>query len=337
MDLSVIIPTRERAAKLAACIGCLSRQDLDFERFEVLVGIDGEDDGESRAVAEGAFGHLRAVVYEFPKSGLAAVRNGLIAHAKGRVLLSMNDDVLAEVGFCRAHVEAHAESAHPVTVVGDTPWVVHQPDRMIDRMIRETSMVFFYDQMVGAGRPADYDWGFRHAFGLNVSYPTALVRGAAEGVGGGGYRVFPVTYGYEDVELAFRLKERYGMPVRFRPAARGWHDHRYEARGYLERERLLGRAAWGFAKTAPECARELFGREITGRAEVEYSREYVGRERAGVERARETFLRVAEMPASVVSGPEAGVLVQAMYQQHLPVKRWEWRTGLLEAAAADGM
>jgi F0F1-type ATP synthase membrane subunit a len=32
-------------------------------------------------------------------------------------------------------------------VVGDSPWKVHAGDTLFDRMVRETSLIFFYDQM----------------------------------------------------------------------------------------------------------------------------------------------------------------------------------------------
>src|SRR5262249_34959111 len=150
-------------------------------------------------------------------------------------------------------------------------------------LVRQTSMIFFYDQMnppgTGPGSPSDptsnirhptsdHDWGFRHAFGLNVSYPMGLVREV------GGSAVFPVSYGYEDTRSGFGLTQRFGLPVLFRPQARAHHDHRYDPAGYLERERLLGRSAWGFAHAAPKCARAMFGRDITTQAEVAYSREF---------------------------------------------------------------
>ncbi|MBY0309210.1 MAG: glycosyltransferase, partial [Phycisphaerales bacterium] len=46
VDLSVLIPTCGRPHKLSACISALSRQSLPRERYEVLVGIDGPEDGE---------------------------------------------------------------------------------------------------------------------------------------------------------------------------------------------------------------------------------------------------------------------------------------------------
>lgn len=341
----MIIPTRGRAATLGACVERLGAQTLPFDHFEVLIGIDGQESGESQAIARAAHGRLRSVIHEFPRVGLAAVRNALLEHARGRVLLSMNDDVLAEPGMLAAHVRAHEAAGRVTTVVGDSPWVVGAggarggaPDRLWDRLVRETSLFFFYDQMPGAkdcSVDGDHDpardWGFRHAFGLNVSYPTHAVREV------GGYAVLPVKYGYEDVEIAWRLRERFGAPVLFEPAARGHHDHRYEPADYIEREYKLGYAAWGFAQACPACARELFGRDVRSADEVEYSRRYVQNERSAAERARAWFVKLADLPSDAIAGPHARTLVQLAYQQHLPMKRWLWRSGLLDAAEGREM
>lgn len=343
MDLTVIIPTRARAAKLAACIGALAEQTLGFDRFEVLIGIDGEESGETLAVRNAGHARLQCTIREFPRVGLAAVRNGLIEHARGRILLSMNDDVLAEPHMLEAHLTAHdrAGATKVATVVGDSPWRMQandRPDRLWDRLVRETSLFFFYDQMPGAHDAAvegthdpGRDWGFRHAFGLNVSYPTRAVRAV------GGYAVLPVKYGYEDVEIAWRLRERFGSQVAFEPAARGWHEHRYEPRDYLEREYKLGYAAWGFASACPGCARELFGRDVRSSEEVEYSRLYVANERKAAERGNEWFMKLGELPADAIGGPHARAMVQLVYRQHLPMKRWLWRSGLVDAAAGREM
>jgi hypothetical protein len=202
-------------------------------------------------------------------------------------------------------------------------------DSVFDRLVRETSMVFFYNTMQGAGvGDLERDWGFRHCFGLNFSVSAAALRDV------GGFSVFPATYGYEDNEAAWRLRERFGMPVLYRPAASAEHDHRYGPREYLEREEKLGYAAWGFAMQAPGCASEMFGRDITSDAEVEYSRAFVERERAMAARVRGTLEGLADVPSGAVAGPHAGVVIEALYQQHLLLKRWMWRRGLVRAAEA---
>lgn len=329
MQISVIIPTYQRPAKIAACVAALARQSLDPGEYEVLVGLDGHDPEAGRAAerawSEAGGRHLRVVACE--KAGLAAVRNRLMEIARGRIMLSTNDDVLAERGFLEAHVRSHAEAGRIVVVSGSSPWVVHEPDRMFDRLIRETSMVFFYPAMDMAEARADRgrDWGFRHAWGLNMSAPMDAAREV------GGFGVYPAKYGYEDNEFAFKLAQKYGAPVLYRPEAVARHDHRMEPREYAEREYKLGYAAWGYAGQCPECARAMFRRDIRSVGEREYSTQYVQRERTGATAGIRAFARTVELPASVLDGEHGAALREIAYQQHLGMKRWLWRRGLCDA------
>lgn len=339
MDISVIIPTRDRPAKLAQCLRHLRDQTIRPSgplcgRYEVLVGVDGPD-GVSAAAAVEAWGkpaHADLRVVECPRAGLAAVRNALLPLARGRWVVSLNDDLFAEPGFLETHARSQAQAEHDgrsAIIVGDSPWRIFDDDSLFDRLIRESSMIFFYDRMHAApeAEAVERDWGFRHCFGLNFSVATEALRDI------GGFAVFPATYGYEDTEAAWRLRERFGMPVLYRPGACGVHDHRYTPTDYLAREEKLGHAAWGFALTSPACAMEMFGRDITSDAEVEYSREFVIREAKTAERLRSTLEGMARIPSDVIDEPHAPEFINALYEQHLLLKRWLWRRGLARAAS----
>lgn len=331
VDLSVIIPTYQRPAKLAACLAALSRQMLDPDQYEVLVGFDGPD-SEGRAAAERAWGDSPAqlVLSEFPRHGYNAVRNSLLPQARGRVMVSLNDDVIPVPGFLAAHLAAHREAAGPIVISGYSPFVSFERPTLFDRLARETSMIFFYDQMLGEkSRPADHDWGFRHCWGLNFSAPLGAVREV------GGFTAFDLCYGYDDIEVAWRLKERYGCPVLFRPGALAEHDHRYGPRDLLEREEKLGSSAWCFAGVNPAFCRAVFGRDIRSESELSYSREFVRREARTAERLERSFLGLAAVPADAMSDAEAPRLVNLIYEQHLLLKRWKWRKGLLAAAESS--
>ncbi|MFM9995469.1 MAG: glycosyltransferase family 2 protein [Phycisphaerales bacterium] len=343
MIVSVIIPTYARAAKLAACVRALARQTFDPRRFEVLVSVDGPDAGEAAAVRDAAGGTIDATVLAGPRQGPAAARNRAIARARGSLLLLLNDDVIPAPDLIARHAETHESLAaeavrtgrdgaiRPAMILGSAPWVVHRPDRLFDRLIRETSMVFFYDRMGGAEGASvapNRDWGFRHAWTLNLSVPTAVVREV------GGFSESLPSACYEDLEWAWRVRERFGSPVLYRPAARVEHDHRYEPAAYLERERTLGADAFRLAAASPACARAVFGRDVDSPDELAYSRAFVERERAAAERLELSFLALADLPASAVDGPHAARLVTLIYEQHLLLKRWHWRRGLLEAAGS---
>lgn len=333
MDLSVIIPTHARSAKAAACVQALARQTLAPERFEVIVALDGVDPGTVEAVTRVWTGPDDQLIIDVaPHSGPSAVRNRAVARARGRSLLFLNDDVVPSPTLAQVHADEQDEAVQrgrPAMIVGSAPWKRCQPDTLFDRLLRETSMVFFYDRMDASLAPGDpmRDWGFRHAWTLNLSVPTHLVRDA------GGFTVFPQPfYGYEDVELAFRLSQAHGAPVLYRPAARVEHNHPMTPGEYLRREYTLGHEAITVARLRPRCARAIFGRDVDAPEELAYARLFVQREEHAARRLHESFLQAATLPASAGDGLHGSLLVRTLYEQHLPVKRWFWRRGLLDAA-----
>lgn len=345
MDVSVLIPTFQRTELLCACVGALARQATGA-RYEVVVGFDGPDamgcDRVERVWREsgGRAGDL--VVLECARRGYTFVREKLIAAARGRVMISLNDDVVGDERLVEAHWRAHEdarERGRVVVIVGDAPYAKlgEKPggtsgaarESLLDRMVRETGMVFFYDRMNTAEGRADRerDWGFRHCFGLNFSMEVRVVREA------GGVLAMAHMYGYDDIELAYRVCTRFGAPVLYRPEARVVHYHWYTPRDLMVRERSLGEAAWRFARANPAFGMACFGRDITSADELVYSRAFVERERASAERVRAGFEKLGEMPADAVGeGPQARVMLDVLVQQHLLLKRWEWRIGLLQAA-----
>lgn len=327
MDLSCLIPSFGRPEKLAACTRALAGQRFEPGRFEVLVGLDGPDERSRRSAlaawhdAGGAPDQLR--ILDCPREGYNAVRNRLLELARGRVLVSLNDDVLPAPEFLWCHWQAQCEHRAAI-ITGASPWLVPPDDTLFDRLVRETSMVFFFDRMDATA--VERDWGYRHAWGLNCSMPTDAVRDV------GGWTAFPLAYGYDDIELAYRLQERYALPVLYRPAACAPHDHRYDLEGYLRREFRLGCSAWLFARDRPQFARALFGRDLTDAREVTYSAAFVAQERSAAADVLGLLRRLATLPACAVDGPQAPLVITALYQLHLPLKRWMWRAGVLSAA-----
>lgn len=332
-DLSVLIPTFDRPDKLETCLRCLDGQTLGIERYEVVVGVDGGDKATG-LLLESLRGELgmgeRLRWFALPRMGLIGVRNALIGQLAGELLVSINDDVRPEPEFLEAHLieqRRRIDRDEPAIVVGYSPWVEQEDATMVERLVRETSMVFFYEHMLGS--EAERDWGFRHCFGLNFSAPLDLVREA------GGFCALPHTYGYEDLELAHRLTRRFALPVVFRESARAPHDHRMTARGLIEREHALGIAAWRFARVNPQFAFDLFGRDIATREELAYCEAFCTRERADVGRLEDAFLTLDDMPAATLRGKHADRIVSLLGQQWTLVKRFHWRRGVLDSAMME--
>ncbi len=283
----MLIPTHGRPDKIAACVRALADQRTEGA-FEVLVGIDGEDaplrDAIARAWSDAGGRDERLRISMAPHAGPAMVRNRLLALARGAWLLLLNDDVIPQPGLLEAHRVAQASRTLPAMILGSAPWVVRANDSMFDRLVRETSMIFFYDQMTGAAAAdPEHDWGFRHAWTLNLSMPSALLREA------GGFTGTLSRPVFEDLEMAYRVHAMSGAPVLYRPSA-----------------------------VALEAA---------------YSREFVAREKRAAAGLLAGFVALAEMPAHAADGAHAHAWVRMAYQSHLPLKRWLWRRGLLDAHA----
>jgi GT2 family glycosyltransferase len=338
IELSILIPTFARPAKIGACVASLARQSLPHSSYEVLVGLDGPDPASVEAITRVWDGPDENLIIDVaPRSGPSAVRNRLLGQARGTSVLFLNDDVVPSSTLAEVHRREQVEAdrrGRPALIVGSAPRKRFANERLFDRLVRETSMVFSYDAMdtpASLAQPMK-DWGFRRAWSHNLSGPLDLFRSS------GGFTVFPQPcYRYEGIELAFRVGRQYQAPVLYRPAARVEHDHRLDPAEYLRREYTLGHVALTFARLRPECSAALLGRDITSREEAEYCRMFVERERPLARRLRRSFEQAALAAPDSVDGEAGPMLRRMFYEQHLPLKRWVWRAGLLDALEQRAM
>lgn len=249
----MIVPTRgDRSVLLRRQLKLLRAQLRDGD--EILVSLDGTP--QPRWLENAGAG-----VIVGPAGGPGVARNRALERSRGDLFVFLNDDAIPDSGLLerhrRAHEERSASGLSRAIVVGDAPWAVREDDRPLDRMLRHTSLVFFYDQMRRGGR--ERDWGYRHAWTLNLSVPRELCQRFDERLR------FPML---DDLEWAYRVTRASGVPVIFRPEARVLHEHRYSALDVLIREVLLGHQAATLRAVNPECARIMFADRLTGRVPV---------------------------------------------------------------------
>lgn len=324
MRVSVIIPTRGRDHKLARCLALLAQQSHPKDQFEVLVGVDGGPPPQTLGTPG-----LDLHVLAFDHAGPAATRNRLLSRASGELILLLNDDVRPDRDLIATHVRAHHQRRAPAMILGAAPFVRHSGDTIWDQLIRETSMVFFYDRMhaaiAGGLAGPDHDWGFRHAWTLNLSMPKELLLA----VDGFNERLRSAMF--EDLDMAFRVQARGArhatpIPVLHRPEAIVEHDHRISVQEYLDRERQLGRAAWDLAEIASQCAQAVFNRDLRAQTELDECERVIA---TGADDAR-AIRTDMELWAKTPSDDQ--LPLAELYQRHLPLKRRTFREGLLDAA-----
>lgn len=212
IDLTVVIPTYNRQARLRRLLTCLDRQVTSSAAnrpgfdFEVVVVSDGSTDG-THEMLEGfvATFPLRLITQE--NAGPAAARNAGVRAAEGEVVMFLDDDVMPEPHCLAVHMARHLAD-RALVVVGpmltptDTelqPWVKweqFQLEKQYDRF--ESGEVLhprqFYTGNASVRRQALLDAGL---------FDTTLLRS-------------------EDIELARRL-ELIGQSFVFEGRATAYH------------------------------------------------------------------------------------------------------------------
>jgi GT2 family glycosyltransferase len=230
--VSVVVPTHNRAGRLATSLNAVARQDYPPDALEVIVVADGCTDDTA-----GAFAAWRppfaARLIQQAASGPAAARNRGAAVARGRYLIFLDDDIVASPGLVGAHLQAHGGEGGQV-VIGYLPARVGGTDFF------SIALRGWWDAMFQAMWKPGHRFTFRDLLSGNFS----LERGLFEAVGGfeTGLRC------HEDYELGLRLIET-GARFRFAPQAVGFHDDRTDLAGALERKFEEGRAdVWMLAR-----------------------------------------------------------------------------------------
>lgn len=208
LDISVILPTRNRAKYLSAALSALERQTLSSGSFEVVAVDDGSTD-DTAAILEAAATRLPLRRISIAPSGIAIAKSIAVFAASAPVVVFADDDDILVEGALEAHLAAHQR--YPG--LGDAVLGLTRlsPDCLKSPLMQYVAGVggqlFFYGDFTSTNT---YDW---RAFwgGRSSCKREFLVK----------YGVFDprFTFGYEDTELGYRLR-RHALTVHYEPAAR---------------------------------------------------------------------------------------------------------------------
>ncbi len=194
-DLSVVIPTYNRADFLKETLAHLLDQSLDPHRFEVIVVDDGsEDETLDMLAASGPQWEERLVVLRQDHKFSGAARNLGVAHARGRVILSMDDDIMADGDMLRHHLRLHEKYPGRSTMVmgrvitGSRKMDLCDPD---DRTVTAISKTNQGDDILDPSAFTTQNASFKRRFFQEC----------------GGFT--PGLKRLDDLDLAFRMKAGY--------------------------------------------------------------------------------------------------------------------------------
>lgn len=243
LGISVVIPTFERRASLERLLQALTRQTLPVSEFEVIVAMDGSEDG-SREMLERC-----AVPYPLQwtwhqNRGRAATCNAGLALASGRLALFLDDDMEPSPRCLEAHRSAHG-AEHRLGVVGSAPV---RFDSSSDAVVQYVGRKF-NRHLAKLARPG-YRFNLRDFYSGNFSVERQLLAGI------GGFDEEFRIYGNEDLELSLRLM-RGGVRLIFSADALAHQYYTKNFAGLAGDSIAKGRTAVQLARKHPETLPHL--------------------------------------------------------------------------------
>ena len=236
-ELSVVIPTFNRAGYLARCLDALASQSAPAGSFEVVVVDDGSTDGTpnllDRYVAPFA---LRVERQE--NRGQATARNRGVELAAAPVCLFIDDDIVAAAELVDEHIRVQRDSAG-VIALGALRLRLESSGGLARYFA--TWWAEHYARLDDGTKTPDF-WD---CYSGNLSVPTQALRDV------GGFD--ESLWRSDDVELAYRLVSR-GLPITYVPTAVGEQRYTKGFRRIVADFDGVGRAAAALYRRHPELA-----------------------------------------------------------------------------------
>jgi glycosyltransferase involved in cell wall biosynthesis len=233
-NVSIVIPTRNRAEKLTGCLEKLKEQD--FQNFEVVIVDDGSSDNTKEIVNSFPGLEIQYLYQEHIQQG--AARNKGIKIARGKYIVFIGDDIYPETRWLSEHMKFH-EQNKGIAVLGLTLWPKEWEINEFMRYLAPNGPQFNYGLIKDAN---NCGWDF--FLTSNISLERIWFE----------HDVFDENFrgwGYEDLELGYRLEKK-GLRIVFNDKAVAYHHHYYNSpEPFLKMQENAAISAVYFAKKFP--------------------------------------------------------------------------------------
>lgn len=241
--MSVIIPTYQRRGCVANLLDGLSRQTFPPKSFEVIVSIDGSNDGTQELV-EQFEASFRLLSLWQPKRGRAAACNSGIRSSTGDVLLLLDDDMDPTPALLEAHWAAHQDQPS-LAVLGAAPILLNPSSSAVAHYVANK----FNRHLENLAQPG-YEFQLRDFYSGNCSIRRNVL--LAAGGFDEGFRI----YGNEDLELWHRLAAR-GVRLVYSRDAVAYQNYTKDFFGLARDKQEQGCTAVLLASKHPETFKHL--------------------------------------------------------------------------------
>jgi glycosyltransferase involved in cell wall biosynthesis len=240
MKLSVLIPTYNRLEILQKTLKTLEAQTLPHRDFEVVIINDGSTD-DTRDWLDSYNGKLNIVALHQKNAGQGIARNNGIKKTQGDIILFLGDDMLpAHPDFLELHVKSHEKHyGLEWAALGRIDWPPYLEQNDFMKWMTNGSSIFgkfgghqFAYEKLDRGQKPDYNFFYTSNLSLKRKF-----------LGDTPFDDDFSKYGWEDIELGYRLQKKQGMKMMYLKEALTYHDHPMDASGLKNRMIAIGRSA----------------------------------------------------------------------------------------------
>jgi glycosyltransferase involved in cell wall biosynthesis len=241
-DVSIVVPSRNRGARLVKVLEHLADQTYPHERYELVVVLDGSTDDSAERVRSLELPY-RIRVFEQSRGSAGATRNRGVVEAENPVVIMLDDDLYAVRDFIAAHTAFHANAREPHAIIG------YSPPAVADTGIWAQVLTVWWQDHFRKLTAPNHRSVFTDFVTANVSMPrrVALQHPFDE--------AFPGR-GREDWEIGLRLLQA-GVKIDFLPEAEAGHDFDTRFTTAIEQQRKDAYLDYVFASRWPKFAPHL--------------------------------------------------------------------------------
>lgn len=243
MSLSVIIPTYQRRASVERALRALAAQTLPAAMVEVIVSMDGSQDGTREMLAQFSAPYALRVLWQ-PNAGRAAACNAGIRAATGELIVLLDDDMEAAPELLEAHRQAHATRSR-LGVMGAVPMRYAASAPPVVAYVGAK----FNQHLVRLAQP-NHRLQLRDFYSGNFSIRREVL--LSVGLFDEAFKI----YGNEDLELSLRLQQA-GVQLRYCAEALAYQHYEKGFAGLARDHIAKGRTAVLMTQKHPETFADL--------------------------------------------------------------------------------